>query len=127
MTLRAPIGRARGLGSAKNGAGHFWAQRITAVALVPLLIWFVLSVVSHVGASYETMHAWLASPCNAALLTALLLAGFHHAQLGLQVVIEDYVSTESTKLVSIIAVKFAAVILGIFCAVAVLRTAVVGG
>ena len=127
MTLRAPIGRVRGLGSAKNGVGHYWAQRLTAVALVPLLIWFVLSVVSHVGASYETIHAWLASPCTAALLVALIIAAFHHAQLGVQVVIEDYVSTESTKLVSIIAVKFAAVILGVFCVVAVLRTAVVGG
>lgn len=127
MTLRSPLGRVRGLGSAKEGVHHFWAQRLTAIALVPLALWFVISVVSLVHSDYQHFHAWLATPGNTTLMLVLLFALFYHAQLGLQVVIEDYVTCECKKTFSLIAVKFAAVLLGVFSAVAVIRVAFVGG
>lgn len=127
MTLRSPLGRVRGLGSAKQGASHFWWQRLTAVALVPISLWFVVSVVSLAGADYGHFRAWLSWPGNTALMLLLLIALFRHAQLGVQVVIEDYVHDEGLKLIGLIAVKFAALFLGVFAAVALLRVVFVGG
>jgi succinate dehydrogenase / fumarate reductase membrane anchor subunit len=127
MSLRSPLGRARGLGSAKEGPGHWWHQRLTAVALVPLAFWFVVSVLSLAGGSYEQFHAWAAVPGNAALTILLVGTVFHHAQLGLQVVIEDYVHGKAAKTASIVAVKLMAVLLAVFSAVAVLRAGLVGG
>jgi|TARA_E500000331_G_scaffold70827_1_gene65571 succinate dehydrogenase / fumarate reductase membrane anchor subunit len=109
MSLRSPLGKVRGLGSAKEGVAHWWAQRMTAVALVPLLIWFVASVCAMTGADYDAVRAWIATPMVAVLLVLLTLAVFHHAQLGLQVVLEDYVHTEWLKIASIAIVKFAAI------------------
>lgn len=127
MTLRSPLARARGLGSAKEGVSHFMSQRLTAIALVPITIWFVISVVSLVGSDYAHFRAWLAWPGNTTLMLLLIYCVFLHAQLGVQVVIEDYVHDEGVKILSLIAVKFAAVFLGVFSAVAVLRVAFVGG
>lgn len=126
MTLRSPLGRARGLGSAKEGVGHFLSQRLTAVALVPLSLWFIISVVALAGSDYSHFRGWLAWPGNTTLMLLLLYAVFRHAQLGVQVVIEDYVHDEGIKLLSLIAVRFAVVFLGVFSAVAVLRVAFVG-
>ena len=120
MSYRTPIGRARGLGSAKEGVAHWWAQRLTALALVPLVLWFVISVVSHVGAGRAAVLDWLQSPIPAGLMILLIVATFHHAQLGVQVVIEDYVHNEAAKLASIILVKFAALVLGLAAVLAVL-------
>ncbi len=120
-SLRADLGRARGLGSAKEGVAHWWAQRVTAVALIPLLLWFVASMVSLVGASHAAVVDWIASPVPAVLLVLLLVAAFHHAQLGLQVVIEDYVHREGTKIALILLVKAAAIVLGLAALFAVLR------
>jgi succinate dehydrogenase / fumarate reductase membrane anchor subunit len=127
MSLRSPLGRVRGLGSAKEGVSHFWQQRLTAVALVPLALWFVVSVISLIHADYQHLHAWISAPGNTALMLLLVFAVFHHAQLGLQVVIEDYVHKECSKLFWIIAVKFLAFLFGVFSAVAVIRLAFVGG
>ncbi|MCZ6509344.1 MAG: succinate dehydrogenase, hydrophobic membrane anchor protein, partial [Alphaproteobacteria bacterium] len=91
MSLRSPLGRARGLGSAKSGTQHWWAQRLTAIALVPLTIWFVIAMVAATGSDYTTARAFIGNPVTAVLLVLLIVATFHHAQLGLQVVIEDYV------------------------------------
>jgi succinate dehydrogenase / fumarate reductase membrane anchor subunit len=96
--LRTPLGRARGLGSARDGTAHWWAQRVTAIALVPLTLWFVASMVALLGAPPGEVVAWVAHPVRAAMLLALLVAVFRHAQLGLQVVIEDYVHAEGAKL-----------------------------
>ena len=126
-SLRSDLGRVRGLGSAKEGVGHWWAQRVTALALIPLTVWFVASIVRLVGAPHAAVVDWVASPVPAILLILMIVAAFHHAQLGLQVVIEDYVHDEGVKLLSIIAVKFAAALLGLFCVIAVLRTAFAGG
>ena len=122
--LRSPLGRARGLGSARDGTAHWWAQRVTAVALVPLTLWFVASVVALTGAPIEAVGLWMGHPIRAALLIALLVAVFHHAQLGLQVVIEDYVHAESTKLVLVYAVKGACWLFAAIGAIAVLKVSI---
>jgi succinate dehydrogenase / fumarate reductase, membrane anchor subunit len=117
MSLRSSLGAARGLGSAKSGTDHWWVQRVTAVALVPLTIWFVISLIGHLGAPYEEMRAWVGAPIPAVLLICLIVAAFHHGQLGLQVVIEDYVHNEPAKLALLLVVKglaFFLALLGVF-------------
>jgi succinate dehydrogenase / fumarate reductase membrane anchor subunit len=104
--LRSPLGRARGLGSAKDGLHHWWAQRVTAVALIPLTIWFASAIIALAGTGYETFVVWLASPLNATVMIVFLAVTFHHAQLGMQVVLEDYVSHHGWRIFSVIAVKF---------------------
>jgi len=94
---RTPIGRARGLGSAKSGVGHCWWQRVTAIVLALLVPWLVGTLVSFIGADLATVHATLAVPLNAILLAAFVLALFWHAKLGLQVVIEDYVHVRALE------------------------------
>jgi succinate dehydrogenase / fumarate reductase membrane anchor subunit len=126
MSLRTSLGRARGSGAAKDGSEHWWQQRVTAVALVPLSVWFLASVVSLSGANLEQFRAWLAVPCNTALAIFFLLVVFHHGQLGMQVVIEDYVHNRAVKLAGIIGVKLLAAWFAIFSVVAVLRAAFVG-
>jgi len=126
MSLQTPLGRARGLGSAKEGVSHWWTQRVTAVALVPLTLWFVVALLSVAGADYETVVAWIARPFNAVLLIALLISMFYHAILGLQVIIEDYVHHEGTKVASLLVMKFLLVLLGGSAVLAVLRIAVGG-
>ncbi len=121
MEMRSPLARARGLGSAKDGVAHWWAQRLTAVALVPLTLWFVVSVVSLVGADYAAYKAWVGMPGNLMLLVLLIVTLFHHTQLGLQVIIDDYVHGEAAKVVSLMAIKFTVVLLGASCVLAVLR------
>ena len=91
MSLRDPLAIARGLGSAKDGTQHWWIQRLTAVALLLLTPWFVIMALGLIGADQPTARLTLAHPLNATLLLAYVLAMFWHAQLGLQVVIEDYV------------------------------------
>jgi succinate dehydrogenase / fumarate reductase, membrane anchor subunit len=125
-SLRSDLARVRGLGSAKNGTAHWWAQRLTALALVPLTLWFAASVVALAGADLATVRAWIAQPISAVLLVILIAATFHHAQLGMQVVIEDYVHSEWLKLTAIVAIKFAAVLLGALAAFSVLRIAFTG-
>jgi succinate dehydrogenase / fumarate reductase membrane anchor subunit len=115
--MRSPLGRALGLGSAKEGVEHWWLQRITAAALVPLSVWFVIAIIRLVGADIETVRDWVSAPMPAILLVLLLIATFWHASLGLQVVIEDYVHTPLTKLGLVIVVRlgcFAFAVAGIF-------------
>ncbi len=123
MSLRSQLGRARGLGSAKEGVAHWWAQRLTALALVPLTLWFVASMVPLTGAGYVAVRAWLGDPVVAVIMVLLIGTTFHHSQLGLQVVIEDYVHSEWRKIAAIVAVKFAALALTAACVFAVLKIA----
>src|SRR4051812_19711662 len=102
--LRSPLGRARGLGSAKEGLHHWWAQRITAVALVPLTLWFVYSIAS-MASGRTDFDLWLLSPINAAALMLFIAVGVHHGVIGLQVVLEDYVAGHLARTVSILLVK----------------------
>ncbi len=122
-TLRSRLGRVRGLGSAREGAAHWWAQRLTALAMIPLVVWFSLSLVALSGAPHAAVVAWIKGPVTAVLLVALLVAVFHHLALGVQVVIEDYVHTEWRKLALIITVKFASVLTALVGVFSVLRIA----
>ena len=123
MRFRTPLARVRGLGSAKSGTHHWWLQRLTAVALVPLSLWFVASLINMATANHATVVAWLHSPVAAVLLCALVVAIFYHGQLGLQVVLEDYVHAEWLKLVSIVLAKLLALLLAAVCLFAVLSIA----
>ena len=124
--LRTPLGRVRGLGSAKEGVQHWWAQRLTSLALVPLTIWFVSSLVALAGAEHVDVITWLRSPVVAVSMVLLLGVTFHHTQAGLQVVIEDYVHDEGAKLALILAVKAVALIAALAGIFAVLKIALRG-
>lgn len=110
MSHRSPLGRARGLGSAKQGVHHFWVQRVSAVALIPLGLWFVFSIalLAAKGASYEAVSHWVAAPSVAVTLALFLAAAFYHGALGLQVVIEDYVPQNGAKITLLLLTKFVA-------------------
>ena len=109
MSLRSPLGRVRGLGSAKSGVHHWWHQRLSAIALVPLSLWFVSAVLGRLGADHAAVVNWIASPFVTVLLVALIASVFYHAKLGLQVVIEDYVHVELAKVVLLVVMKLAMV------------------
>ena len=104
--LRSPLARARGLGSAKNGTHHWWAQRVTAVALAPLAIWLVYSIVHVSATGFDGYRNWIASPFNATAMIVLLGVAFHHAQLGVQVVIEDYIIGHGARIATNLIVKY---------------------
>ncbi len=121
--MRSPLGRAIGLGSAKEGVEHWWLQRVTAVALVPLGLWFVIALIRLVGADLDTMQDWAGRPLPAILLVLLLIATFYHASLGLQVVIEDYVHADLARLGLVVIVRLACIALAVAGIVAVLTLA----
>lgn len=123
MSMRAPLAQVRVHGSAKAGAHHWWGQRLSALALIPLFLWFVASLAAVGTADYATAVSWIRSPLNSALLVLLIGATFYHAQLGMQVVFEDYISTHWLQVASIILVKFAAILLAVVSIIAVLRIA----
>jgi succinate dehydrogenase membrane anchor subunit len=120
MSLRSPLRRVKGLGAAHEGVSHWWGHRLGSLALVPLTIWFVASLVSLVGADYFTMREWIGSPVVAGLLILFLVAIFHHAALSLGVVIEDYVHNEAVKIAALIALKGATLLLALTGVLAVL-------
>jgi succinate dehydrogenase / fumarate reductase membrane anchor subunit len=119
--LRSSLGRARGLGSAKAGSMHWRAQRTTGLALVPLTIWFIYSVIHLSGASREAVMHWLSAPLPMVLMVALIIATFHHLQMGVQVVIEDYVHYEPAKMVSLLLARGLSWLLALVCIVSVLK------
>ena len=121
--LRSPLGRAIGLGSAKEGVQHWWAQRLTALVLVPLALWLVAVVVHLAGADRDAIIAWAHHPLNAVLLIVLLGAAFYHGALGLQVVIEDYVEHDASRLALVILMWLAAIVLAAIGVFAVLKLA----
>ncbi|HEX9791820.1 MAG TPA: succinate dehydrogenase, hydrophobic membrane anchor protein [Kiloniellales bacterium] len=120
MSRRSALGRARGLGSSRDGLHHWWTERLSALALVPLTVWFVASVVAMAGADYYAMRDWLGNPVVSGLLILLLVATFYHGALAAQVVIEDYLHKEWVKLFALLATKAAAVLLGLTGVLAVL-------
>jgi succinate dehydrogenase / fumarate reductase membrane anchor subunit len=122
--LRTPLGRVRGLGSAKGGTHHWWMQRVTSVALLPLTLWFVLSAALLAGAGYAETVAFIRRPWNAVLLLLTIGITFHHLAAGVQVIIEDYANSEMAKVAGILAVKAICVVLALAAGLAVLRIAV---
>jgi succinate dehydrogenase / fumarate reductase, membrane anchor subunit len=125
QNMRSPLARAIGLGSAKKGVGAWWAERVSAVALVPLTLWFAASIIAHTGSDYATFIVWLRTPLAAILMILLLVAIFHHTALGLQVVIEDYVHS-ATKFAAVIVVRLGCCALATAGVVAILRIALSG-
>lgn len=121
--MRSPMKRVTGLGSAKSGTEHFWMQRLTAVALIPLGVWFAYSVVMLVGSDHAAIVEWMRHPFNGTLLAILAGTVFYHSKLGIQVVIEDYVHAEWLKFTSLILNNFIHMLLGVASVVAVLRVA----
>ena len=119
--LRSPLGRARGLGAAKAGASHWWAQRLTSLALVPLTLWFLCGMIRMLGATRDDIVSWMAGPLPIVLMIALVIATFHHLQAGMQVVIEDYVDHDWLRIGSILLVKGLSLLLALACIVSVLR------
>ncbi len=124
--LVGPLGRARGLGSAKHGVQHWWAQRVSAVALIPLTLWFVYSVVHLTGADQRIVLTWLHKPASAILMSLFVVATFYHLALGVQVVIEDYVHREGVKVTSLLLFKGLIVLTAAAALFTVLRVAVGG-
>ena len=125
MNLRDPLAQARGLGSAKDGSRHWWVQRLTAVALMLLVPWFVWLALSLIGADQFTVRATIGQPLNATLMLAFVFALFWHAQLGVQVVIEDYVHTRWLEVTSQVLVKFFCIMGALASAFAIVRVALV--
>ena len=121
--MRSPLGRARGVGSGHSGVHHWYSERITAIALVPLTIWFIISVLRMVGASQSMVAIWVASPLNAALLLALIAITFHHMQLGIQVVLEDYTPNPKKLMACVLINRGVALLLGLIAAISVLKLA----
>ncbi|MGF1527733.1 MAG: succinate dehydrogenase, hydrophobic membrane anchor protein [Candidatus Competibacterales bacterium] len=124
MSLRTPIARARGMGSAKEGVEHWWHQRLTAVSNAVLILWFVFFfLVPYASADHATLTRALQQPHNAVPLILLLLSLFYHMTLGLQVVIEDYVHIKPVKIAALLGIRFVAVGLGAVAIFSVLRIA----
>ncbi len=119
--MRTPLKRVRALGSAKSGAGHWWWERLTAVALIPLCLWFVWLVLRLPHLDFASAHAVVATPWNTLLLILFTAIGFWHGQLGLQVIIEDYVHTRWIELLLLVSIKFLAATGAVACALAALN------
>ncbi|MCX2695222.1 MULTISPECIES: succinate dehydrogenase, hydrophobic membrane anchor protein [Ochrobactrum] len=119
--MRTPLGKVRGLGSAKEGTGHFWFQRMSAVALVPLVLFFIGLVISLHGASYAEVKAALAHPFTALVMALFVLTGVYHMRLGMQVIIEDYIHGEGMKVLLVMLNTFFTVVVGVACVYAILK------
>jgi succinate dehydrogenase / fumarate reductase membrane anchor subunit len=126
MAYRTPIAKARGLGTARSGVGHWKMLRLTSIANVLLVLWFVFSAMALSGSGYQQVRAWLASPVSASLMILLIISTFYHAQLGLQVVVEDYVHHEGGRIASLVAIALLVLALAVACIVAVLTIAIGG-
>lgn len=124
--FRTPLNKVRGFGSAVDGTGHFIKQRGSAVAMTVLVLWFLVAAIRLDGFDYQTMHAWLATPYHAIMMLLFVLTAFYHARLGLQVVVEDYVHHELTKMATLLAVEFATKGLALVCVFSILKVALGG-
>ena len=119
--LRTPLSKAMGLGAAGEGAAHWWMQRLTAVALVPLTLWFAFSVAMIDELDHTNFVAWVESPLVSILLILLIVTGFYHMQLGLKVIVEDYMHVKWMKLTGIILVNFVCILLMVAGIMSVLK------
>jgi succinate dehydrogenase / fumarate reductase membrane anchor subunit len=122
-SLRSPLGVVSGLGSAKGGAHHWWLQRLTSIALVPLTIWFAVSILSLPSLDHVTVTAWMAQSWTALLLIVLVLVATYHSQLGVRVVIEDYVHNTGMKTLTLVTVTFTHALLAVAGVFAILKVA----
>ncbi|MBL4802795.1 MAG: succinate dehydrogenase, hydrophobic membrane anchor protein [Emcibacter sp.] len=123
MNLNTPISKVRGLGSAKSGTHHWWMQKIAAVALVPLTIWFVASIVQLTQADYFTVKAWMSSPVSAIAMLMYIVIGIYHLRLGLQAIVEDYIHAEGMKVFLQFSILFGCTIIMVASIFSVLKIA----
>lgn len=121
MSLQTPLAKVRGLGSAKQGTHHWWHQRLTSMALIPLSLWFIYSLLMIGPVDHASVTRWMSDTLNTVLLILFVFSLFYHAQLGLQVVIEDYIESEWQKMSSIILMKFLALFAGLTSVIAILK------
>lgn len=120
-SLKSPLSKARGLGAAKEGHHHWKMQRISAIAAAPLVIWFVYSIVMLVNAPYEKSAHFLENPINVILMIFLIVVSFYHSILGLQVVVEDYVSCKAKRFVTLLLIKGTLIFLGATSVLAIIK------
>ncbi len=123
QVMRSTLSRARGMGAAKSGLHHWWVERVTGIALVPLTVWFIYAVLHLLGSPQAAVHRFVANPVNTVLLLATVGMTFHHMQLGLQVVMEDYIDSRKWLTGSLLANKAVALILFLLCTISILRMA----
>jgi succinate dehydrogenase / fumarate reductase, membrane anchor subunit len=123
MSLQTPLGRVRGLGSAGNGVHHWWVQRLTALALVPLAVWLLVSLLTLPSLDFVTLVSWMAGTWTSCLLTLFVLAASWHSSLGIQVILEDYVHDPGSKTVSLVLSNFIHAVLAALGVFAILRIA----
>jgi len=121
MSVRSPLSRVLGLGSAKDGTSHWWAQRVTAVALIPLTLWFFFSLLTLPGLEYESVRTWLSVPISGFLAVLLVAVLAYHSYLGTTVIVEDYVTTSGMKILSLMVLQFLYVLAGGAAIFAILR------
>jgi succinate dehydrogenase / fumarate reductase, membrane anchor subunit len=121
MSLRTPLGRVLGLGAARDGVSHWWSQRLTAVALVPLTLWFLVSLARAASLDFESARVWLTRPLHSVGTLLLVIVLCLHSRLGVQVVVEDYVHRPGLKLVTLVLIDFAHFVLGAAGIYAILR------
>ena len=123
MSLRSPMGRVLGMGSAKDGTGHWWAQRVTSVALVPLSLWFLVALLTLPALDYVTVKSWLALPLSSFLTFLMLAVSAYHSYLGTTVIVEDYVHTAGLKVATLLLLRFLHVLVAGAGLFAILRIA----
>jgi succinate dehydrogenase / fumarate reductase membrane anchor subunit len=123
-SAQTPLHKVQGMGSAHSGTGHFWHERVTSVALIPLSLWFLYAMVGLAGTSEVTALQFLAHPWNAMLMGGFVCFSLWHAYLGLQVVVDDYIHTTGTKIFLLLAIRFAVIAAGATCLFAIARIAI---
>jgi succinate dehydrogenase / fumarate reductase membrane anchor subunit len=123
MSLRSPLSRVTGLGSAKDGTSHWWAERVSSIALVPLTLWLVFSLVTLPSLDYATVKTWMSFPLTAFLCALLVFTAAYHSYLGTTVVVEDYAHSPGTRLLLLVSLKFAHILAGGAGIFAILRVA----
>jgi succinate dehydrogenase / fumarate reductase membrane anchor subunit len=119
--MRTPLNKVYGLGSAKEGTDHFWKQRVTGLANIPLTLFLVGPIIALAGKDHSSVTAWLGSPLAAIAMMALILSGAIHMRLGMQVIIEDYVHGEGAKIISLMANTFFSILVGLSCMFAIIK------
>lgn len=125
--MRSPLGSALGMGAAREGTGHWWSQRVTAVALVPLTFWLIYSLIVLAGLPRAEALLWMQNPFNAVLMALFLVSMFYHSYLGVEVIIQDYMHAKWLKVTALITIQFAMILLAALSVFLVMRMALAGG